>query len=107
MDHALTAPRPAWRLSAVLTHAVLTAVVFLACAIPAEAQGSLMNCQEAIQQNPAKILRSGIWRQWIYWLTPGPDAYAAVQRVVAEVNSARSTAGVPLLVSDPSYPLIV
>ena len=84
MDHAVTASKPVWRLNAVLTAAVL-----LVCAIPADAQTSLMNCREAIQQDPAKILRSGIWRQWIYWITPGPDAYAAVQRVVAEVNSAR------------------
>ena len=102
MDHAVTASKPVWRLNAVLTAAVL-----LVCAIPANAQTSLMNCREAIQQDPAKILRSGIWRQWIYWITPGPDAYAAVQRVVAEVNSARSMAGVSLLISDPSYPLIV
>jgi hypothetical protein len=102
MEHTVTASRPVWRLNALLTAAVL-----LACAIPAKAQESLMNCQEATQQDPAKIFRSGIWRQWIYWITPGPNAYAAVQRVVAEVNSARSAAGVSLLVSDPSYPLIV
>jgi hypothetical protein len=94
--------RPVWRFKAVLAAALL-----LAPAVPAQAQATLMNCQEAIQQDPAKILRSGIWRQWIYWITPGPDAYAAVQRVVAEVNRARATAGVPLLVSDPSYPLVV
>lgn len=66
-----------------------------------------MNCQDPIQQNPAKIFRSGIWKQWIYWMTPGPDAYAAIQRVVAEVNNARLAAGAPLLVTDPTYPLIV
>lgn len=103
MNQAPTsAARPVWRLKAVLAAALL-----LAPAVRAQAQASLMNCQEAIQQDPAKILRSGIWRQWIYWITPGPDAYAAVQRVVAEVNGARWAANVPLLVSNPSYPLIV
>jgi hypothetical protein len=81
--------------------------LFVAAASPARAQNPLMNCQDTTQQNPAKIFRSGIWKQWIYWITPGPDAYLAIQRVVAEVNNARSVAGVPLLVTDPTNPLIV
>lgn len=87
-------------------HAIL-ALALLLPAAPARAQNPLMNCRDVVQQNPAKIFRSGIWRQWIYWMTPGRDAYAAVQRVVAEVNGARAAAGLPLLLSDPSYPIIV
>jgi hypothetical protein len=90
-----------------LTKVIAALALCLAAASPARAQNSLMNCREAIQQNPATILRSGIWKEWIYWMTPGPDAYAAIQRVAAEVNNARSAAQVPLLVTDPAYPLIV
>ncbi len=90
-----------------LTIMLAVLALSVAAASPARAQNPLMNCQDPIQQDPAKILRSGIWKQWIYWMTPGPDAYAAIQRVVAEVNNARSAAGVPLLVTDPTYPLIV
>jgi hypothetical protein len=81
--------------------------VSLAIAAPSQAQNPLMNCTDSIQQNPAKIFRSGLWKEWIYWITPGPDAYAAIQLVVAEVNNARSAAGAPLLISDPTSPLIV
>lgn len=90
-----------------LTTMLAALALLIAVASPAHAQNPLMNCRDTIQQDPAKIFRSGIWKQWIYWMTPGPDAYAAVQRVVADVNSARSAAGVPLLMADPAYPLIV
>ena len=90
-----------------LTTMLAALAVLVAAASPARAQNPLMNCQDKTQQDPAKIFRSGIWKQWIYWMTPGPDAYAAVQRVVAEVNGARSAAGAALLVADPGYPLIV
>jgi len=73
----------------------------------AAAQNPQMNCQDSVQQNPSKIFRSGLWKEWIYWLTPGPDAYAAVQRVVAEANSARLAAGKPQLLTDPQAPIIV
>jgi hypothetical protein len=85
---------------------MLAAALFVAVANPAHAQNPLMNCQDTTQQNPNRILRSGIWKQWIYWITPGPDAFAAVQRIVRDVNNARAVAGVPLLVPDPTYPLI-
>ena len=48
-----------------------------------------------------------MWKQWIYWMTPGPNAYSAVQRVVAQVNVARSSAGLPTLLADPTNPLIL
>jgi len=86
---------------------IAAAAVLVAAAGPARAQNPLMTCQDTTQQDPSKILRSGVWKQWIYWLTPGPDAYAAIQRVVAQVNNARSAAGVTLLETDPTYPLIV
>jgi hypothetical protein len=85
----------------------VAATIFVATAQPAYAQNPLMNCQDVVQQDPSAILRSGIWKQWIYWITPGPDAYTAVRRVVAQVNRARSAAAVPLLVPNPGYPLIV
>ena len=89
-----------------LTLTLAAFALFAAAASPARAQNPLMKCQDAIQQNPAAILRSGIWKQWIYWMTPGPDAFAAIQSVVAEVNTARAAAGAPLLAADPAFPLI-
>ena len=53
------------------------------------------------------VFRSGLWKQWIYWAVPGPKAYAAVQRIVAEVNVSRAAAGLPLLISDPSLEIVV
>ena len=79
----------------------------IACTNQASAQNALMNCQDSPQQNPAKIFRSGLWKQWIYWITPGPRAYASVQRVVGEVNAARVRAGLPTLIPNPNYPVIV
>ena len=73
----------------------------------AQAQNILVNCPDPIQQDASKVFRSGIWKQWIYWVTPGPSAYAAVLRVVAEVNGARSAAGLPTLLPNPSNPVIV
>jgi hypothetical protein len=58
-------------------------------------------------QDPSMVFRSGLWKQWIYWAIPGPHAYAAIQRIVAEVNAARASAGLPLLVSNPSYEIVV
>ena len=87
--------------------ALAGSALFLAAASSARAQNLLMNCADSPQQDPAKILRSGIWKQWIYWITPGPDSYRAIQRVVAEVNQARSVAGLPWLIADPTSPLIV
>jgi hypothetical protein len=103
MNRVATAKAIGRQLSVLLTAAALVA----ATARPAWAQNPLMNCQDPTPQNPAKILRSGIWKQWIYWMTPGPDAYAAIQRVVAEVNGPRAAAGLPTLVPDPTLPLIV
>ena len=87
-----------------ITASVLLAI---ACTNNANAQNVLMNCRDSPQQNPAKVFRSGLWKQWIYWITPGPSAFLAVQRVVAEVNAARVIAGLPILLPDPAYPLIV
>lgn len=76
---------------------VIFAVLSLVSATSASAQCS----------NPSKHFRGGVWKQWIYWQTPGPTAQAAVQRVIAEVNQARAAAALPLLVFDPTEPLIV
>jgi hypothetical protein len=57
-------------------------------------------------QDPTMVFRSGLWKQWIYWAIPGPHAYAAIQRIVAEVNVARAGAGLPLLASNPSYEIV-
>jgi len=53
------------------------------------------------------VFRSGLWKQWIYWAIPGPTAFAAVQRIVAEVNVSRSAAGLPLLIADPTLEIVV
>lgn len=58
-------------------------------------------------QDPAMVFRGGLWKQWIYWAVPGPAAYAAVQRIVAEVNMARSGAGLPLLIPNATYRIVV
>lgn len=57
-------------------------------------------------QDPTMVFRSGLWKQWIYWASPGPQAYAAIQRIVAEVNVARASAGLPLLVPNPTYEIV-
>jgi hypothetical protein len=82
---------------------------FLLCTLFAGAASaqSLQNCQDFIPQDATKVFRSGLWKQWIYWITPGPDAYAAIQRVVTEVNAARASAGLPTLTADPTNPLIL
>ena len=89
------------------TRAIAGLLLSASCIGTSSAQNVLQNCQDTTQQNASKVFRSGLWKQWIYWLTPGPDAYAAVQRVVAEVNVARSSAALPILASDPSNPLII
>jgi hypothetical protein len=58
-------------------------------------------------QDPAMVFRSGLWKQWIYWVVPGPKAYASIQRIVAEVNGSRSSSGLPLLISNPTYKIVV
>jgi hypothetical protein len=73
------------------------AVLSLVCAARAEAQCS----------DPTKHFRSGIWKQWIYWTEPGPQASAAVQRIIAQVNESRAAAALPLLIFDPVEPLVV
>jgi hypothetical protein len=65
-----------------------------------------MNCADPVQQDPSKIFRSGLWKQWIHWSIPGPKAYEAIQRVVAEVNGARAGSGLPLLVPNPTYEIV-
>ena len=88
--------------------ALLVAVVgVVAAATPAQAQSPLMNCTSPVPQDPARVFRSGLWKQWIYWAVPGPTAYAAVQRIVAEVNVSRGAAGLPYLVANPAFEVIV
>lgn len=74
---------------------------------PASAQSTLMHCADPVAQDPTKIFRSGLWKQWFYWQIPGPTAFAAVQRIVAEVNIGRTSAGLPQLVAVPGYEIIV
>lgn len=82
--------------------ACLGLVLALAPAAPAQAPTSSLTTQD-----PAMVYRSGLWKQWIYWAIPGPQAYAAIQRIVAEVNAARATAGLPLLIPDPANEIVV
>ena len=85
----------------------LVAGLAVAAAAPTWAQSSLMHCTDAVPQDPSRVFRSGLWKQWIYWAIPGPSAYAAVQRIVAEVNVSRGTAGLPYLVADPAFEIVV
>ena len=57
--------------------------------------------------DPAKHFRSGVLRHWIFQLTPGAAALAAVQRIENEINTARAGANLPLLVFDPEEPVQV
>jgi hypothetical protein len=77
--------------------ASILSTVLVSQAITASAQCS----------DPNKHFRSGIWKQWILWISPGPSALAAVQRVINEMNRARAAAALPLLVFDPQEPLVV
>ena len=83
------------------------AVLAVALSTSATAQNALMNCVDQPPQDPAKIFRSGLWKQWIYWAVPGPTAYAAVQRIVAETNVSRGTAGLPYLIAIPGAEIVV
>ena len=57
--------------------------------------------------DPVTHFRGGVWKQWILQIVPGPDAMAAVQRILAEINQARTGAGLPVLVFDPEEVLAV
>jgi len=83
------------------------ALLLAALGSTARAQGSSMSCADAVPQDPAKVFRSGLWKQWIHWSIPGPTAYAALQRIVGEVNQARAAAGLPRLVPNPAYEIVV
>jgi hypothetical protein len=55
---------------------------------------------------PSGHLRSGLWRQWILWIEPGPQAAEALARSLARVSSARVEAALaPLKLS--AEPLLV
>ncbi len=77
---------------------VILAVLSLVAATSASAQCS---------SDPTKHFRGGLWKHWILQLAPGPTAQAAVQRIIAEVNQARTQAQLPLLVFDPQEPIQV
>jgi hypothetical protein len=100
-----TSRNPVFRkaLAATLIGAALSASMCGA----ANAQSIPMQCADPVAQNPTKIFRSGLWKQWIYWAIPGPTAFAAVKRIVAEVNVSRASAGLPLLVAVPGYEIVV
>lgn len=66
-----------------------------------------MQCADPVQQDPTKVFRGGLWKQWFYWAIPGPGAFAAIQRIVADANLARATAGLPLLIADPTLEIVV
>ena len=79
----------------------------LALSTSATAQNALTRCSDSPPQDAMKVFRSGLWKQWIYWAIPGPTAYAAIQRIVAEVNVSRGTAGLPYLVPVPGAEIVV
>ena len=85
----------------------VAAALALTLSTSATAQNALMQCSDSPPQDAAKIFRSGLWKQWIYWAIPGPTAYAAVERIVAEVNVSRGTAGLPYLVPIPGAEIVV
>lgn len=90
-----------------LMKAAIGAALSLALGASATAQNLLMQCTDQPPQDSTKVFRSGLWKQWIYWAIPGPTAYAAVQRIVAEVNVSRATAGLPYLVPVPGAEIVV
>jgi len=57
----------------------------------------------------AQHFRSGLWKEWVVQILPGPQALAAIERIVAEMNEGRALAQppVPPLVFDPEVPLLV
>jgi hypothetical protein len=79
----------------------LTALVLVASWLVG-ATGASAQCA-----GPSTHFRGGLWKQWILWITPGPEALAAVERVIGEINVARAAASIPLLVFDPQEPLVV
>lgn len=91
--------RMAWRTT------LLGTTLALGFGPSAQAQGTPVP-SNLTSQDPTLVFRSGLWKQWIYWAIPGPRAYASIQRIVAEVNAARASAGLPLLVSNPTYEIV-
>jgi hypothetical protein len=90
-----------------LCAAVAASALAMTLATSASAQGTPMQCADTVQQDPTKVFRSGLWKQWFYWAIPGPSAFAAIQRIVAEANVPRAAAGLPLLVADPTLEIVV
>ncbi len=90
-----------------LLAAALVGLGLAAAAFPGHAQSPLMKCADPVPQDPSRVFRSGLWKQWIYWAIPGPSAYAAVQRIVAEANVSRGTAGLPYLIANPTFEIVV
>jgi len=78
----------------------LVRMIVIAFATVALASSASAQCFD-----PAKHFRGGLWKNWIFQLSPGQSALAAVQRIEAEINSARAAAGLPLLVFDPEEPV--
>jgi hypothetical protein len=83
--------------------AVVAALLY---SVPAMAQ-TPMNCQDSVAQDPTKVFRGGLWKQWFYWAVPGPAAFTTVQRIVEEVNVSRRAAQLPTLIARPFYEVIV
>lgn len=52
-------------------------------------------------------LRGGIWDQLITWIRPGPQAYAAIGRVIDRANLARREAGLPPLLPTARRTLVL
>ena len=87
--------------------AALVGLGLVGATLPVHAQSPLMHCADPVPQDPSRVFRSGLWKQWIYWAIPGPSAYAAVQRIVAEANVSRATAGLPYLIPNPTFEIVV
>lgn len=86
---------------------IVGASLAITVTVPTKALSASMQCSDLVSQDPTQVFRSGLWKQWIYWAIPGPSAYAAVQRIVAEVNVVRAGAGLPLLVTNPAYEIVL
>lgn len=90
-----------------LARCLVSAALAVSLTSPAMAQVPPPSAASLNTQDPTKVFRGGLWKQFIYWAIPGPTAYAAIQRVVAEVNTARSAVGLPILIPNPASEIVV
>jgi hypothetical protein len=65
--------------------------VALALLIPRPARGQTY-CPNAPTLDPSRLFRGGLWQEWLYTMTPGRRAQAAIAAKLAQVNAVRENA---------------